>query len=47
LGEELDLDELHPGEPEKAVRELIDRGDRKNTGGRWVIGVLPERRLGC
>ena len=32
LGEELDLDELHPGEPERAVRELIDRGDRKNSG---------------
>jgi hypothetical protein len=29
---ELDFDELFPGEPDKAVRELIDRGDRANTG---------------
>jgi hypothetical protein len=30
--DDLDLEELYPGEPEKAVRELIDRGDRRNTG---------------
>jgi hypothetical protein len=32
VDDEDDLDELYPGEPDKAVRELIDRGDRKNTG---------------
>lgn len=34
-----DLDELFPGEPDKAVRELIDRGDRRNSGA-WVVCSL-------
>ena len=33
LGEELDLDELHPGDPARAVRALRDRGDRIHSAG--------------
>lgn len=40
-GDESDVDELFPGEPDKAVRELIDRGDRKNTGTQFKPVELP------
>lgn len=45
-GDELDLEELFPGEPEKAVRELIDRGDRRNTGKQRGGGCGVGRELG-
>jgi hypothetical protein len=35
----VDLEDLYPGESEKAVRELIDRGDRRNTGVCWCLSI--------